>query len=173
MGRWLLSLSCATGVIIAFTAAGGATEFHVALNGKDSNAGTRLATLWAVERAKGAVRALRAGRELPQGGVTVWLHRGEYVRASSFELDRADSGEPDRPIVYRALPGAEVRLVGGGILPAKAFQPVTAPDVLQRLDPAARQQVLGADLRALGITNYGTFPDQFSGAATVNWSGNV
>jgi len=167
MGHWLLSLSYATGVIIAFTAAGGATEYHVALNGKDTNAGTRLAPFASLERAKEAVRALREGREVPQGGVTVWLHRGEYLRASTFELDQADSGERDRRIVYRALPGAEVRLVGGRMLPTKAFQPVTAPDALQRLDPAARKQVLCADLRALGITNYGTFPDQFSGAATV------
>src|SRR5689334_23351470 len=127
MGHSLLVLLRATIVIIPL-AAGGSAEFHVALHGKDSNAGTRLAPFASLERAREAVRALRGGHELPKGGVTVWLHRGEYVRAATFELDQADSGERDRPIVYRALPGAEVRLVGGRILPTKAFQPVTAPD---------------------------------------------
>jgi hypothetical protein len=57
--------------------------------------------------------------------------------------------------------------VGGRSLPANVFQPVSAPELLQRLDAPTRPHVLRADLRMLGITNYGTFPDQFSGAALV------
>ena len=88
MGRSLLVFLRATMVIVPL-AAGGASEFHVALNGKDSNAGTKRAPFASLERAREAVRALRQGHELPQGGVTVWLHGGEYVRASTFELDQA------------------------------------------------------------------------------------
>ena len=120
-----------------------------------------------MERARAAVHSLKQDAGLPPDGVTVWIHGGEYAMGSTFELGPDDGGEPNRPVVFRTVEGKEVRLVGGRSLPAKAFQPVSAPEIFQRLDAAARPHVLRADLRALGITNYGTFPDQFSGAASV------
>ncbi len=153
--------------LLAGVFAAHATEFHVAVNGKDSNCGTRFAPFASLERAREAVRSLKQSGGLPSDGATVWIHGGEYALASTFELGADDGGETNRPVTYRAVEGKEVRLVGGRSLPAKAFQPVSAPDILQRLDAAARPHVLRADLRTLGITNYGTFPDQFSGAALV------
>ena len=144
-----------------------ATELHVALKGKDSNRGTRLSPFASLERARAAVRSLKQTNGLPPEGVTIWIHGGEYAMASTFALGPDDGGEPNRPVAYRAIEGTEVRLVGGYTLPAKAFQPVSAPESLQRLEAAARAHVRHVDLRALGITNYGTFPDQFSGAALV------
>jgi hypothetical protein len=55
--------------------------------------------------------------------------------------------------VYRAAGTGEVRLTGGTRV--TGFKPVTDPSVLARLDVAARGQVFEADLRALGVTNYG------------------
>ena len=147
--------------------AAGATEFHVAINGKDTNGGTRFAPFASLERACAAVRSLKLSRGLSAEGVTVWIHGGEYALSSTFELSADDSGETNRFIVYRSFAKEEVRLTGGRVLPADAFQPVTSSAVLQRLDAAAHDKVLGADLRALGITNLGTFPDQFSGAAPL------
>lgn len=158
-------------LLVAFVLAGvfaaHAAEFHVALKGKDSNRGTRSSPFATLERARAAVRSLKQSRGLPLDGVTVWIHGGEHALASTFELGPDDDGETNRPVVYRAVEGKEVRLVGGRTLPAKAFQSVSAPELLQRLDATARPHVLRADLRALGITNYGTFPDQFSGAAIL------
>ena len=147
--------------------AGHAAELHVALNGKDANRGTRSSPFATLERARAAVRSLKQSSGLPPDGVTIWIHGGDYALASTFELGPEDGGEPNGPVVYRAVAGEEVRLVGGRNLPVKAFQPINSPDALLRLDPAARPYVLRADLRALAITNYGTFPDQFSGAASV------
>ncbi len=144
-----------------------ATEFHVAPKGKDSNSGNRAAPFASLERARTAIRSLKQTSGLPSEGVTVWLHGGEYLRATSFELGPQDSGETNRPVTYRAVAGEEVRLVGGRVLPTSAFQPVTAPELLQRLDASAAPHVLHADLRALGITNYEIFPDQFNGATRV------
>jgi hypothetical protein len=144
-----------------------ATEFHVAPNGRDSNRGTRSAPFASLERARAVVRSLKRSSGLPPDGVTVWIHGGDYALASTFELGLDDGGETNRPVVYRAVEGKEVRLVGGRTLPAKAFQPVNALEILQRLEAVARPHVLHADLRALGLTNFGTFPDQFSGAASV------
>jgi hypothetical protein len=63
---------------------------------------------------------------------------------------------------YRAAPGESPVLLGGRVLPAAAFLPVTDTAVLKRLDPAARDTVRCADLRALGITDLGVFPDAFT-----------
>ncbi len=153
--------------LLAGVFAASAAEFHVALKGKDSNHGTRSSPFASLERARAAVRSLKQSSGLPLDGVTVWIHGGEYGLASTFELGPDDGGEINRPVVYRAVEGKEVRLVGGRNLPAKSFQLVRTPDILQRLDAAARPHVRRADLRSLGITNYGTFPDQFSGAAIL------
>ena len=158
----LLAIFLLVGVVAVHAA-----EFHVAGNGKDSNRGSWFAPFASLERARAAVRSLKQSRGLPPDGVTVWIHGGDYALASTFELGPEDGGETNRPVVYRAVAGNEVRLVGGRTLPANAFQSVTAQEVIQRLDAAGRPQVLRANLRALGITNYGTFPDQFSGAALV------
>ena len=144
-----------------------AAEFHVASNGRDSNRGTRSSPFGSLDRARVAVRSIKQRAGLPPNGITIWIHRGEYALTTTFALGVEDGGEPDRPVVYRAVPGQEVRLVGGSSLPVKAFQPVVAPTSLHRLDAAARPQVLQVGLRSLGITNYGAYPDQFNGAATV------
>jgi len=144
-----------------------AAQFHIAGNGKDTNPGTKSKPFASLDRARTAICDFKQRAGIPPEGVTVWVHRGEYPLAASFELTEADGGEPAAPVVYRAVEGAEVRLIGGRWLPANAFRAVTAPDDLARLDQGARKHVLVADLRALGITNFGTFPDQFSGATLV------
>ena len=142
-------------LLLALVAGVSATELHVAVAGSDTGDGSAGRPFATLERARDALRALQAGPGLPAGGVTVWLHGGEYERAQPFELGPADSGTADKPIAYRAVPGERVRLSGGRRLPATAFGPVTDPVVVARLDPAAREKVVVADLRALGITEYG------------------
>ena len=94
-------------------------------------------------------------RGVPKGGVTVWLQRGIYEISKTFELNDTDSGTVESPVVYRSVPGEQVRLVGGRQIPSSAFKPATNPDVLKRLDPSAHGSVLQADLKTLGITDYG------------------
>jgi len=55
--------------------------------------------------------------------------------------------------VYRAAVKGRTRLVGGRVV--TNFRPVTDKDELARLDPSARGQVWRADLRVLGVTNFG------------------
>jgi hypothetical protein len=128
----------------------------VAADGHDANPGTRKKAFATLERARDAVRALKkSGGGLPPGGVTVWLAGGTYELRKTFEMGPEDAGTAASPVVYRAVPGAEVRLSGGREIPASAFGPVTDTAVRARLDPAARDVVRVADLRALGITNFG------------------
>jgi len=106
-----------------------------------------------LERARDEIRKIKQSKEMPAGGMTVELCGGVYQREQPFELKVEDSGSEDAPVVYRARPGEEVRLVGGKMV--TGFKPVTDPAILGRLAPEARGKVLQADLGALGITDFG------------------
>jgi antitoxin (DNA-binding transcriptional repressor) of toxin-antitoxin stability system len=137
------------------------TLLYVATDGNDAWSGTSpepnaektdgpFATL---ERARDAIRAMKKQAGLPQGGVTVELRGGRYQRGQTFELAAEDSGTEASPVVYRARQGEEVRLTGGRVV--AGFKPVADPAALERLDDAARGDVLQADLKALGVTDFG------------------
>ena len=117
-----------------------------------------------LQRARQAVRQLKAARGLTPGGVTVFLRGGLYFLDASFELSAEDSGSGGAPVVYRPYRGEEVRLIGGRRV--EGFTPVTDPAVLGRLPEEARGQVLQLDLRALGITDYGSFQPRGHGAGS-------
>ena len=127
--------------------------FYVASDGSDAHAGTKARPFATLERARDAVRALRADGGLPEGGVTVWIRGGTYPLAKTFELTEADGGTKGGPVVYRGQPGEEVRL--SGAREVKGFAPVIDEAVLERLDEAARGKVIQAELKAQGISDYG------------------
>ncbi len=142
------------GVVGAAAFPARAAEFYVAPSGNDAEPGTRAKPFATLERARDAVRAIKA-KGMPAGGVTVWLRGGTYERKQTFELGRRDSGTRGAPIVYRAVKGEDVRLAGGSTLPGSAFKPVTDKAVLARLPEEARGKVLVCDLKARGITDLG------------------
>jgi len=144
---------CMLGLCLTFARGITAVEFFVATDGNDGWEGTRPRPFATLEGARGAIRTLKKAGPLPAGGVTVWVRGGIYPRTASFTLATEDSGTADAPVVYRARAGEEARLVGG--MPVAGFVPVTDPAVPARLDPAARGQVLQADLKAQGITDFG------------------
>lgn len=133
---------------------------YVAPNGNDAWSGTvaepkgdkgPFATL---TRARDEIRTLRkTAGALPTDGITVELAAGVYEFKEPFELTEADSGTDKSPIIYRAKSDAQVHLVGGRQV--SNFVPVTDSAILQRLDPAARTTVMQADLKALGVTDFG------------------
>ncbi|MFQ6040145.1 MAG: hypothetical protein ACE5PV_04750, partial [Candidatus Poribacteria bacterium] len=135
--------------------------FFVANNGNDSwsgclaepNATQTDGPFATLERARDEIRKIKRAGEMPQGGITVEIRGGLYQREQPFELSTEDSGGEEAPIVYRARQGEEVRLSGGKTV--AGFEPVTEPNVLERLSPEARGNVLQADLCALGITDFG------------------
>ncbi|MBB3113301.1 uncharacterized protein YjdB [Paenibacillus phyllosphaerae] len=133
----------------------GAT-FVVAKDGSDYNPGTLEAPFLTLEKARDAIRLLKNGQGLPDGGVTVYIRGGEYERTASFELLAQDSGTADKPITYKAYPGESVTLTGSQQLDKSWFAPVTDPQVLSRIiSDDARSKVLVADLQSHGITDYG------------------
>lgn len=146
-----------------------ALELHVAVDGNDANDGSAGAPFASLERARDAIRALKTGAGLPEGGVVVRVHQGVYHRQGTFALAAEDGGTAAAPVVYRGdgPEGGETRLLGGVRLTESSFKPVTDPAILERLDEAARGQVVQADLREMGITDPGKYPIRFRGAAAV------
>ncbi|MEA3402777.1 MAG: right-handed parallel beta-helix repeat-containing protein [Armatimonadota bacterium] len=131
-------------------------ELHVAAKGSDEAPGTRAQPFATLERARDAIREMKAAEGLPDGGVTVWLRGGLHRLEGPFELTEEDSGTEGAPIVYRARPGESTILSGGVRVPPSAFGPVTDTAVLGRLPRAAQNNVLRADLKALGVEDYGS-----------------
>ncbi len=154
-------------------------EFHVSPAGADNQPGTADRPFRSLEAARDAVRRLKATAGLPAGGVTIWLHGGDYPRTHALELTAADSGIPEAPVVWRSRPGETARLLGGVRLPtaglgtapadaaAAAWRPVTDPAVRARLDEAARDQVRQCNLRALGLTDFGALQSRGFGRETT------
>lgn len=129
---------------------------HVAPNGDDSGAGTADAPLKTPIGARDHVRALRAAGSFPSEGVVVELADGEYTMDAPLALSREDSGTEAAPVVWAAVSKGKAALLGSKRIPA--FGAVTDSDILNRLSEEARGHVVQADLKALGITNYGS-PD--------------
>ena len=128
-----------------------AVEFYVSPTGDDGNDGTGAKPFKTLEAARDAVRKAKGA-----GGATVYLVGGRHFRTRSFELDARDSGSAAAPVVYKAPAGRPVALDGGKIIPPSACKPVTDKAVTSRLVAEARDKVRRIDLKALGITHYGT-----------------
>ncbi len=144
-------------IVLVFGLPAVAAEFYVAPDGDDAGAGSREAPFQTLERARDAVRAHREAHGLGDGGIAVILREGRYYRDATFRLDAADSGEPGRPVVYKAAKGQAVYLDGGRVLEPGIFETVTDAAVLGRLLESVRGKVLQADLGAAGIKEYGDF----------------
>ena len=135
---------CEAGVAIA-------AEFYLSPTGDDANPGTKDRPLRTLEAARDAVRRTKA-----DGGATVWLKGGRYVRGKTFALDERDSGTRDSPVTYKVVSGEAAFIDGGRVIPAVACTPVADEAVLARLVPEARGKIRQVGLKSLGIADYGT-----------------
>lgn len=106
-----------------------------------------------LSHARDRIRRLRESGKLARGTlVTVHIAGGRYFVESSLVLEAEDSGSAGAPVVYRARGDAPVRLIGGREL--RRFGP---PPDSAALAPEARGRVLCADLKALGLNDYGDY----------------
>jgi hypothetical protein len=162
--RSIAMLPCIGGLVLAMTllAVPARADVYVATTGDDANPGTQAKPLQSLDAARAMVRQQR--KQQPHQATTVWIAGGAYYLAKSFVLKADDSGDEGSPIVYRAAVGQQVRLVGGRRIPPEAFLKLTARDVLDRLEASARGNVLQADLKALGVTDFGEVPPNGRGA---------
>jgi parallel beta-helix repeat protein len=129
-------------------------DIFVSPSGSDRNPGTRDLPFKTLERAREESRAIRS-RGGASKGITIWLRGGTYFRTATFVLDTADAGTPESPLVIAAPQGESVRLSGGVLLPSSAFHLARSAGAVKRLPESARGHVLEADLRALGVSDFG------------------
>ncbi len=129
-----------------------ALSVYVAPDGSDANDGSKEKPFATLAGARDAVRAGRA--KGVDGAIGVIVKPGEYLARNTLALGAGDSGTKDSPIVYRAEKQGTATLYGGARL--SDFTPVTDNAVLDRLPAESRGRVMQCDLKALGITNYGT-----------------
>jgi len=100
----------AAGLFVGVAVAAEAAQLHVSPNGSDENSGTKARPLRTLDRAREAVRKLRADADEP---VTVLLGGGTYYLPQTLVLQAADSGTKGAPITYAAAPGEKAVLSGG------------------------------------------------------------
>jgi len=147
-------------VTLVFACQGASADtLYVAVTGDDTNPGTQDRPFATIERARDEIRKLKTAGSLPPGGVTVEVAGGAYELKQPLGLTAQDSGAPDAPVVYRARDRQPVRLVGGRVV--TGWRPVQDAAVLARLTPEGRDRVVQADLRALGITDFGQMSGGF------------
>lgn len=104
--------------------------------------------------ARDLLRRLRAADGLPARGATVELAPGTYRLAEPFVLGAEDGGTVDAPVVYQAREKGTV--IVSGAVAVNDFRPVTDSEMLERINPEARGNVIQADLKALGIESFGS-----------------
>lgn len=129
-------------------------DVYVSTTGNDAASGTKEQPVATLARARDCVRE-QIKQAAARNPITVWIADGAYNMDRTLELGSDDSGDQGASICYRAEPGAEVRLTGGRQIPSDAFKPVEDAAILNRLEAAARGKVLQADLKALGIADFG------------------
>ncbi|WP_438481713.1 right-handed parallel beta-helix repeat-containing protein [Oleiharenicola lentus] len=151
----LRSLRLLAFTVVTSTASLVGAEFFVAPTGSDAANGTLAAPFKTLERARDAARELRTKPGAASEKITLWLRGGTYPLARTFELNATDSGTSDSPFLITAYEKEEVRVTGGMPVPATSFTKVTDASLLRRLPEAARGHVLVADLRALGVQDFG------------------
>jgi hypothetical protein len=133
-----------------------AADLFVSISGSDQADGSREHPFATLARARDAARSLPK-----EEGITVWIAGGDYLFGESFKLTAEDSGKPGHPVIWRAVEGQTVRLLGGRKLSSGDFQPITDPATLDRIPQDLRGKIVMLDLDKLGIKNTGPFRDVF------------
>lgn len=99
-------------VLLSTATASPAAELHVAPSGRDDNPGTADRPFATLERARDAIRAMKASGPLAQP-VRVIVAEGTYSLARPLVLTPQDTGTSQAPISYEAAPGARPIFSGG------------------------------------------------------------
>lgn len=160
--RRLVLLAVISTAMLGTNLAFAQTVYHVAPNGNDAWSGSLAAPnadksdgpFATLQRARDAVRAFKkAEGQGNKAAIRVEVAGGTYVLDTPFELNAEDSGT-ENLVQYTAAVGQKVRITGGKTV--KLWSPVTDAAILEQLAEPARGNVVQADLKALGITDFGS-----------------
>ncbi len=132
-----------------------AVVFYVAPGGNDAADGSQEKPFRTLEKARDAVRAWKQshGGALRKGGARITISGGSYPAEQSLTLTSEDSGTAEAPVVYQAKPSQTPIFHGG--MRITAWKPISQAGARDKLDPSVRDRVLEADLKMLGVTDWG------------------
>lgn len=130
-------------------------KLYVATNGNDSNDGSEGKPFATVQKAKDAIKAMKAAGTLPEGGVTVYLRGGTYYIEEGMTFTEEDSGKEGSVITYTSYPGEEVTISGQVPIKKEWFKPADDKAKSTMIDKKAGEKVLMVNLKEHGITDYG------------------
>lgn len=145
------------------------THLYVAPNGNDSWTGTLNqpnvintdGPKLTLDGARDAIRVMKTKNTLSSLGVIVDVMPGKYYMGHSFYLGDNDSGTQTAPIIYRSSVIHQAWLEGG--VSIKNWLPLDSR-LLPRVQSSIATKLVCADLKALGVTDFGSFPGS-------NWAG--
>ncbi len=132
-----------------------ALDIFIAMGGNDANPGTKEEPVSTLEAARNLIRQYKAINDIPNGGITVWIGEGQYYQKEPMVFNENDSGAPGSPVVWRAMPDKEVSITGGLSIAPEKFSRLTNASISRRLSREASRNVLQADLKEIGIHDFG------------------
>ncbi|MBN1816938.1 MAG: right-handed parallel beta-helix repeat-containing protein [Sedimentisphaerales bacterium] len=142
---------------------GNPTELYVDVDGNDAWSGALPGPNAA--RTDGPLVTLTAARDKIRKQeikeVVMSVRGGDYFLTEPLVLTSQDAASK---ILIRPWNEEKVRLIAGREV--KGFTSVRDSDILKRLDPEARKNVLQADLKAQGITDFGEIKNRGFGRPT-------
>ncbi len=144
---FLLTVTLLTSLFCGMAVTAGAEtvkQFYVATDGNDANEGSISAPFETLEAARDAARKI-------EGEVIINIRGGQYHVSSALELTEADSNT-----TYRAYKDEEVVFNGANVLNPADFKPISEEKKALIIDQKAAANVKMIDLKALGITEYGS-----------------
>ncbi|OAS16420.1 right-handed parallel beta-helix repeat-containing protein [Paenibacillus oryzisoli] len=142
----------------------GEVEIYVAPDGSDTNSGSKLAPLRTIQKALSYIPLIRASLNVK--GIVIYLREGTYISEEPIVLGEQHSGTNESPVILSAYLNEEVHIASGVEISGDDFSPVTDESVRERLPSTALDHIVVTDLRALGITDYGSIVSGRPGGPT-------
>lgn len=143
------------GLLLTFTVSG-QEVIYVSPDGSDVNSGQKRKPVASLNRAVVLAEEHIEKKGYPGRGIVIQLADGTYVLQQSITLNQKLSGTEAAPFTIKAEEGANPVISGGVSLSPSDFEYVGDVDVIDRfINPDAKNHVMVADLKSLGINNYG------------------
>lgn len=145
-------------------------SFFVSTSGNDAHPGTLNRPFRTPEKARDAIRELKR-KELTKDTVTVYFRKGDYFRTKSLDFSSLDGGFLNAPIIWTAYKNEKVRFIGGVVV--SDFKSGGDAHLMNKMDLAVRKNIVIANLKSLGINDFGELKSRGFNRPTLTSHGEL